>query len=116
MGTRIVRLTRTTLGAFGVTALLGLAVLTAAAPAGAATGDQVVPIDDLVVPIGDDGLRDAPPVGYYDSDGDGLLDADEVGTYGTDPHAYDTDGDGNRDGCDGDPLVPSQPEGCISTP
>src|SRR5215212_9762661 len=33
-----------------------------------------------------------------DSDGDGLYDADETGVYGTNPSAYDTDGDGSGDG------------------
>jgi len=102
MDTRIARLARTALASFGVTALLGLAALAAPAPAGAAPDDLIVPIGDLVVPYDDNGLLDAPPEGYYDSDGDGLWDRDETGFYGTDPYAYDTDGDGMGDGAEVD--------------
>jgi uncharacterized protein YkwD len=46
-----------------------------------------------------------------DSDGDGLLDDDETNFYGTDPNAFDTDGDGVGDGQEvfngTDPLDPS---------
>ena len=116
---------RTALGTFGVTALLGLAVLAAAAP-----GDPVVPVDGpgnppqcsrcVVLDTDGDGLLDASEVEYYgtdpyayDTDGDGMGDGEEV-TEGTNPLAYDTDGDGSRDGCDTDLLAPSEPVGCLS--
>src|SRR4051812_44450786 len=40
-------------------------------------------------------IRAAQPT---DSDGDGLYDADETNVYGTNPSAYDSDGDGSGDG------------------
>ena len=35
-----------------------------------------------------------------DTDADGLYDEDELAVYGTDPHDYDTDGDGASDGAE----------------
>jgi hypothetical protein len=35
-----------------------------------------------------------------DSDGDALYDTDETNVYGTNPGAYDTDGDGTGDGAE----------------
>ncbi len=49
-----------------------------------------------------------PARAQSDTDGDGLFDADEGGVYGTDPFAWDTDGDGTGDGAEvyygSDPL------------
>jgi hypothetical protein len=41
---------------------------------------------------------DPAPAGRPDRDGDGLYDDDETGVYGTNPDAFDTDGDGSGDG------------------
>jgi hypothetical protein len=38
------------------------------------------------------------PAARPDSDDDGLYDDDELNVYGTDPWAWDTDGDGSSDG------------------
>ena len=81
------RIARTALGSFGITVLLGLAVLTAPAPAGAAPDGQF------------DEQTTCRACLLPDTDGDGLDYADEV-AYGTNPNAFDTDGDRLSDGAE----------------
>ncbi len=98
----------------------GLEIFAGTDPWHAPAPDSVGPSPILLVDTDRDGLYDSDETGFYgtdpyagDTDRDDLVDGEEVAE-GTNPLVYDTDGDGNRDGCDTDPLVPSEPVGCIS--
>ena len=94
---RIVAHARRALGGAALAALVAGGALSAL-PAG--DGDYDIRSEDLdfdgsadYVLYGDPNPFD-PPAG----DGDGLYDDGETGVYGTDPAAWDTDGDGASDG------------------